>query len=61
MLIHVGLLLYFKLISKKALKMSDFSIVHSVYIMDFNQVFYFTSILEYEIIIDDGQFGIHSK
>ena len=36
MLIHVGLLLYFKLISKKALKMSDFSIVHSVYIMDFN-------------------------
>jgi len=61
MLIHFGLLLNFRFHILKILNVGNFSVVHSVYIMNFNWFFYFPSILESEIIIDDGQFGIHSK
>jgi len=60
MLIHFGLLLNFRFHILKILNVGNFSVVHSVYIMNFNWFFYFPSILESEIIIDDGQFGIHN-
>lgn len=61
MLIHFGLLLNFRFHILKSLRwvISQLFILYTSWIL--TRFFYFPSILESEIIIDDGQFGIHSK